>query len=399
MAYKKSIRKSKIGIIISVIAIIILLAAYLLYYFNIPPFDFYIGDGSGKKGVVYTDGDLRIHFLDIGQGDSVLIELPDGKNMLIDAGKDNKETENKIIKYLEDKNISSVDYGLLTHSDADHCGGYDAVINSPNITFKTMYMPLLNASRSSDANQAVIKDRFDALAGNTDKATLLPSDSSFQRGNIQDITTAVYQKFVDATVSEGCTIVFSYQGQVIEGEGYSITFLNPSYSLYRKVSSAADKNNVSPIVILEFNSQKFMLTGDADNAAEQNSIAFAATNNINMDVDIIKIAHHGGKESSSKEFLDKAKPECAAICVGKNSYGHPTSEVLSRLKAIKCTVFTTQDKGTMVLTANGDKYSWKFEKSSGDFGSADEYDEETTAHVNTFKCIPTYSFNVVLRAA
>ena len=115
-------------------------------------------------------------------------------------------------------------------------------------------------------------------------------------------------------------------------------------------------------MILTFNGKKIMFTGDCDDA-EVNFRSTALKDGVeNFDVDVLKVAHHGGKESTSEAFLDIVKPEYSVISVAeKNTYGHPTPEVLDRLDKVGSKVFTTKDKGDIVLTLQGDKMGWAFQ--------------------------------------
>ena len=146
----------KIGAVVGVLAALIIVAVGAMYYYDVKPFDADWFNGQFKSwymsadSFVQSDGNLQIRFLDIGQGDGALVQLPDGKNMLIDGGKNNGETEEKIIKTLTDLGIDTIDYGVLTHTDSDHVGGLDAVIASDEITFKAMYMPLIKSKSPDD---------------------------------------------------------------------------------------------------------------------------------------------------------------------------------------------------------------------------------------------------------
>lgn len=377
----------RLGIIVGLLVAIVIAASGAMYYYDIKPFDADWFNGQFKSwymspdAFVQSDGNLQIRFLDVGQGDCILVQLPDGKNMLIDAGKNNSETEDKIIDTLVDMGVTTIDYGVLTHTDSDHVGGMDAVIASDEITFKTMYMPLVKSKSANDK----VEEWFAS-------ATYLPqAPAGFE---IQTIDTNVYRDFMDALVAEeGCEVVFSYAGQQIGGEeeGYIIDFYNPTYTEYAKLSTAKQKNNVSPIMILRFNDKKIMFTGDCDDA-ESNFIETAVKGDRSYcDVDVLKVAHHGGRESTSANFLDVAKPEYSVISVGNNNYGHPTEEVISRLNAVNSKIFTTQDKGDIILTMSGDKMGWSFTKDDSSYGDASEYDGEDAVSVAINNIIPTYN--------
>ena len=130
-----------------------------------------------------------------------------------------------------------------------------------------------------------------------------------------------------------------------------------------------------------------MFTGDCDDA-ESFFLADVLQNNVDADVDVLKVAHHGGQDSTSPEFLAVVKPEYSVICVGENSYDHPRQVVLDRLTNVGSKIFTTQDKGDIILTIQGNKMGWAFEKDNSSYGSASEYDGEDVAVSD----LPSYRF-------
>ena len=207
---------------------------------------------------------------------------------------------------------------------------------------------------------------------------------------------------------EGCQPYFSLEGMTIGGEeaGYIFDFYNPTYKEYQSLvgeeeeQTAKEKNNVSPVMILRFNDKKIMFTGDCDDA-ESNFIETAVKSNVaDYDVDVLKVAHHGGKQSTSEDFLKIVKPEFSVISVGNNNYGHPTEEVIDRLNAVGSKIFTTQDKGDIILTMSGDRMGWSFAKDGSSYGDASEYDGEDAASAAVSAIIPTYNAkNLTGRAA
>lgn len=359
---KRSKKAKRRGAIVGFLMAIIIIAVGAMYYFDIKPLDKDFFDGKFKSwyissdDFVQSDGNLQIVFLDVGQGDSILVRLPDGKNMLIDAGDKRSDNENYILERLEEMGIDTIDYGILTHTDADHVGGMDAIVES-DITFKEMYMPLVKSDLPNDP----VEDWY-ADAKATYLSEIAKNEPAGFENQIQTIDTAAYREFVTALLAEeGCKTKFSFSGLQIKTNEYVIDFYNPTYNEYTKINSAADKNNVSPIMILKFNDKKIMFTGDCD-SAEINLIETAVMQNRDdFDVDILKVAHHGGKESTSEEFLSIVKPEYSVISVGEgNTYGHPTSEVLGRLDEIDSKVFTTMEKGDIILTIIGSTIGWDF---------------------------------------
>ncbi len=366
-------KKPSVKALPEIIVVIALVLIVTLYYFSVPPFSFDLGigfkysadktpedkdpEGGGNNPVVASDGNLVMTVINVGQGDSVLLELPDGKTMLIDGGDqgsfkvDDSETRFKvsdaILDVLASKNITDLDYLLLTHTDSDHCGSLGAVVKSDKVLVHTVYMPYVKSKYVGDP----------IATGTVD----IPD--SFKDVQVQSITTGVYETFVESVVAEGSEIRYSEKGTVISGEGYRMTFVTPNPSQYSSLKNAKDKNNVSPIILLEYSSVKVMLTGDAAKKGEEIFVENYQAMNLDVDVDVLKAGHHGSKESSNQFFLDVIKPEYVVISAGyKNSYNHPEKETLDRFSAIGAEVYCTIDCGTISLSADKDGFSFKCEK-------------------------------------
>ena len=350
---KKQKSQTRALAFVLVLAIIICGA---MFYMDIAPFNFEI-DGDMFKYYTYTPlvpsttlgdmdaSDFRLHVIDVNQGDCLLLQLPDGKNILIDGGKKSNTIATGILEYLLSDQIGlsqgkvTLDYVILTHTDADHAGSLDDVIASDKVDVLNVYRPLVLSKYANDPLKAY------ATQNNITYST---------------ITTTVYSQFVEAVAQEeGCNTFYNYGDNVMEGNGYVIYFFNANQEMYKDISTAADKNNVSPVMILDVCGKKIALTGDADKEQEENFLQLLQENKYGLseeyaDVDVLKIAHHGGKESSTQSFLDVVKPEYALISAGEgNSYGHPTSEVLTRLATIGCeNVYRTDLHGSIVLTVS-----------------------------------------------
>jgi len=288
---------------------------------------------------VVSDNELVVHFVDVGQGDCIMLELPDGKTMIIDGGNNRVAVEKKIIDYANENifNGSSskvFDYMIATHSDTDHIGGIDAVLNAFEV--KTIYRPKAfyktgtNPSVTEQSVALLEEGRIEALrtAGKLDsaKATM--------------ITTDAYAKFLNLAYTETwgagnpSEVIFHEAGIVISGihngKTYDITFYAPNSSVYHNGNSAADINNLSAVVAVEYNGRTIMLTGDAHSESEAEMVASIALPL--PKVDALKLGHHGSDTSTSLAFLTALDPTYVFICVGEgNSYKHPTESVLTEL--------------------------------------------------------------------
>ena len=296
--------------------------------------------------------------IDVHQGDSILLQLPDGKNMLIDGGDKDSKIAAHIINYLfdytdlKDENGKiTLDYVMLTHTDADHCGSLDNVIAHEDINVKNVYRPMVVAESKYFSN-----DPLKEYAEEMNYA-------------VDTVTTQAYSDFMNAVYGEPTleNVYYNLEGMTIGGEdaGYIFYFYNPSVEMYKTISSAKQKNNVSPMMLLEFNGRRILLTGDSDEEAEDNFIENVNNrlfdNDFDGDVDVLKVAHHGGRESTKQELLDMLMPEYAMISCGENSYGHPRPETLEKLAAKNTRVYCTYRK----YSTGAEDYPYSSDKFDG----------------------------------
>lgn len=246
------------------------------------------------------DGSLIVHYLDVGQGDSEFIELPNGECMLIDAS--TSEYEEEIAETISTLGYSKIDYVVATHSHADHIGGMAYVIDS--FAVGDVYMP--RASSNSKTFERLLNTISDkGLQINTAKA--------------------------------GKNIYSSSEMQ--------IDFLAPVEDKYDET------NDYSAVVKISYGKNSFIFTGDAEEAAEQDMMTLDYSA---LDCDVLKVGHHGSNSSSSMDFLDAVTPEYAVISCGKgNSYGHPHEEPLKRLAKIGAKVYRTDTEGTVTISCDG----------------------------------------------
>lgn len=305
--------------------------------------------GYDLTSLGYTDptgATLTVNFIDVLQGDSVYVEFPDGKNMLIDAGRhDTSATTSELVEFLSEEGVSDhgIDYLVLSHSDADHVGGMNEILEAFEV--RTVYMPKL------------VSDR----------------EAPFEPGSIGTLT---YQEFCQAVSAEGATVVYSTQENEeqmsFSSANYSVTFYCAPESYYEGVtnaSSAEVKNNMSSVCILEYAEKKILLTGDLHSESESEDFAWSESllvdriGGTELDVDIYKMGHHGSAGSSGDKLLSFFKPEVAIACVGdasvsadKNTYDHPTPAALNRLIKNGCNyLFRTDRHGNITVSvgANG----------------------------------------------
>lgn len=359
------------------LVLVVVIACGCLYYFDVAPFDVVYSDALEFKYYTFdsvtipsasydtdVDGELVIHFIDVGQGDCIFIQFPDGYTMLIDGGENRTVLKTSIPEYLlavTEGDTVDIDCVMLTHCDSDHCGSLGAVIANDSINVKSVRQPRVTSKYENDPLKAAIS-----------------AGESYE--NVPNITTGVYSTFVQAVyeeIQDGiCSedIIYNFEGQILTGENWSIHIYNPNEELYKELASsspsAQDKNNISPIMVLNFAGKNILLTGDADEEAEVNfaenlseSNLFSDSFSFSGDVDVLKVAHHGGQYSTLPAFLAIVKPEYAVISVGPapNKHGHPTQATLDRLAGANSKVYMTKDQGNIICTITAEDISWTCE--------------------------------------
>lgn len=263
-----------------------------------------IGNYGSADANSLEDGDtLEVHYIDVGQGDSILIRQGD-QSMLIDAGNNNKGTT--VWSYLLHQNVDHLTYAIGTHPDADHIGGMDVVLYK--IDCDTVMLPAC----ASD--------------------------------------TKTYEELIQTIGQRGQKVVTPKQGQVYTLGKASFQILTDTDKDY-----GDNTNDYSLAFRLTFGDTSFLFTGDAEKAAEQDMLASGLT----VQSDVFKAAHHGADTANTEDFLTAVHPTyCVISCGEGNSYGHPRAGVLNQLRAMGVKVFRTDEQGTIVATSDGSTITW-----------------------------------------
>lgn len=354
-AAKKAYKANPKAFVISIVAIVLVIAiATAVVYFAFPDtwdqiVSMIVKDNQ-HSGLARGDGELLVHMLDVGQGDCIYIQLPDGKDMVIDCANynDDKEYEEKTFDYL-DANITddTVEYLMLTHCDSDHVYFMDELLERYQV--EKLFMPNVLAAPGTDSkNKKELQDQIDALDTSrfTDKDT---------------IGTKTYAEFFIAALTEpNCEIVLNVDPDVntnsiiIEETTYRLVFYCPTQEYYddSNLNSAERKNAISPIGILEYNGRRIMLTGDSNELNEP--LVVERTGKI--DCDVLKVGHHGSATSTLNPFLDAYTFEYAIISCNTygNKFNHPRQSTLDRLKAHDIAVYRTDKNGNIVVSVDKD---------------------------------------------
>ena len=248
---------------------------------------------------------LTVTYLDVGQGDCTLLQC-DGQVMLIDAAEGNQA--NKITAYLKQHGVTVIDYLVCTHAHADHCGGMRAVIAA--FPVRTLY-----SSVTSSSNGA-------------------------------------FQRVMRAAETANLAITVPNVGDTFSLGSATVTVLGPQ-------KHYSDVNNQSLILRVDYGSNAFLFTGDAEYESETDVLDAGE----DVRCDVIKAGHHGSRTSTGYRLLYEAQPKYAVIsCGADNEYGHPHDDTLSRLRDADVTVYRTDLNGTIVCRSDGVDLTFTTEK-------------------------------------
>ena len=261
--------------------------------------------GIQKAGV--ASNRLAVHFIDVGQGDSILVSC--GTHyMMVDFGNNSMGT--KIQYYLQTQGVEKLDYAVGTHPDADHIGGMDVILYK--FAVDKVFLPDV------------------------------------------EVDTATYRDVVDTCREKDYEIEHPEAGTEYKLGAAKFTVLSPAREY-------PESNDNSIVIRLEYKDTSFLFMGDASEMVENDLLE----SGVMLQSDVIKLGHHGSKYSSSKKFLKAVDADYAVISCGKdNSYGHPHKEVMKRLKSLGVKQFRTDKQGTVIVTTDGKKLSWEAEPSN-----------------------------------
>ena len=263
----------------------------------------YLLNPGGDIG--HPEGTMAVSFIDVGQGDSELIQLPDGRNILIDTG-ENSEYDN-LKSYLQSKGVERIDHCIATHPHSDHMGSMASIVEDFEIG--EFYMP------------DIIND------------------------------TVSYNRLLDALDEKGIEPNDVTAGDILlEEEGIRAEFLAPADTEYE------DLNNYSAVLRLAYGDTAFLFTGDAETDSEQEMLNAG----YELSADVLKVGHHGSRTSSSSAFLDAVNPQYAVISCGKdNDYGHPAAQTIENLEERDITILQTQNEGDIVFLSDGKSVAYQ----------------------------------------
>lgn len=264
-------------------------------------------------------GDMTVHFLDVGQGLSILVQS-NGENLVYDGG--DRGESSFVVSYLQQQGVTDIKYLISSHYDEDHVAGLVGCVNTFNV-------------------ENVIGADY-----------------------VQD--TKIYQSFIDGVAEKGVEIQHPAVGTEYQFGTGKFTILSPA-------SIGSNDNDNSVAIKLTNGENSFIFTGDAESGSE----AAMCSSGIDLSCDVLVPGHHGSATATSNDFLMKAVPEFAVISCGTdNQYGHPDKDTMDKLQSMDIQVYRTDKQGTVIATSTGTEISWNQEPSN-DYSPGDSNDTGT----------------------
>ena len=297
-------KKSPIAIVLSLLIIVLagVFAALQGCDINIPGLDFGKKNEMSNPALVPEDGEVIFHFMDVGQGDAILVTTPDG-NMLVDTSIQGARDE--LVAYLESAGVKELKYLVLTHPDADHIGNADYIIDNYKV-----------------AN------------------ILLPNYAS---------TSKTYERMLDAMERSDANIINPEPGYTFSLGALQNTVIAPN-------EEYGDPNEMSIVFKSVYGETSVMMTGDAEVESEGDIVKKWKAEDLKST--ILKVGHHGSSTSTTDAFLAAVDPKIAVISCGEdNKYGHPHVETVEKLTAKGVEIHRTDKEGTIVYKTDGKSFT------------------------------------------
>ena len=285
--------------------------------------------GSAVTAKADGQGDMAVHFIDVGQGLAILVQSG-GENLLYDGG--NRSHADEVVQYLKNQQVETINYMISSHYDEDHLGGLVKCLDNFEVDH------------------------------------VLGSDYVH--------TSDLFNTFMNTATAHAIIVEYPSVGDTYEFGTGSFTVMAPD-------GISQNSNDNSVVIRLVNGNNSFMFMGDAEETSEQDMISTG----MNLDCDVLSLGHHGSASSTSWDLLEATSPSWAVISCGlNNSYGHPAEETMGKLSDMDIPVFRTDDQGTVIALSDGNTISWNqepcndytsgSEKQSTD-SSADQSEQDT----------------------
>lgn len=271
--------------------------------------------------------DLKVHFLDVGQGLAILVQSA-GKTLIYDGG--DRDTSSFVVSYLKDQGVEQIDYLISSHYDSDHLSGLIGCLNAFTVH------------------------------------NVISSDYEHD--------TKLYKSFVSTVAEKGLIMQHPQVGSTFALGNAEFTILAPT-------AIVSDSNANSVVIKLKNGDNSFIFTGDADHNSEADMCSLG----LDLSCDVLSVSHHGSATATSYDFLEAILPQTAVISVGAgNQYGHPHIDVLEKLEAMEIDVYRSDQQGTVIATSNGTQITWNSAPSS-DYTSDDGVEADAATDPSVWK--------------
>ena len=256
---------------------------------------------GNEKNVYAAGGNMTVHFLDVGQGLSILVQSEE-QTLLYDGGP--RSASSYVVSYLKEQQVSEIDYLISSHYDEDHVSGLIGCLSAFQV------------------------------------------DNVIGADYVHDST--LYDSFMDGVAAQGLEVQYPAVGTEYEFGSGEFTVLSPE-----EISKDSNANSVA--IKLTNGENSFIFTGDADYHSEADMVA----SGIDLDCDVLSVGHHGSATATSWDFLQATVPEFAVIsCGAGNMYGHPDSDTMEKLSDMEIQIYRTDEQGTIVASSDGSTISW-----------------------------------------
>lgn len=300
---KKKRKQTKRIIIITVFVLFSLVMSFLDSQEIFTWSDLY-NKGDVVNGPVNPDSNFSVYYLDVGQGDCTIIKSNDAV-MMIDTSTDSHE--NNIKEVMTSLNLSTIDYLVITHQHDDHMGSANAILNKYQV--KNILMPKLS--------------------------------------EINMVTTSAYANLLDTILKKDINAIAASAGMTFKLGDADVAIFSPS-------QQDEDLNNMSIVLKITYGETSFLFQGDAEKTIEKQLLE----SDFDLEADVIKVGHHGSNTSSIDKYLKAVSPRYAIIsCGADNSYGHPHSQVIDRLKDNNIDFYITAQTGDVTIISDGKNIS------------------------------------------
>lgn len=343
---KKVSKLSKKQILILSLVVVVVCTVIVVLYVTHPEYFSFLtpppSENENINGQIGENLAFEAHFIDVGQGDAILLRFSDGTDIMIDAGSATTgitEIRASVLDYLNNLGLDSIDCMIITHPDTDHYNIAEAVMDQYEV-------------------ERVI---FNNVAKNqTYSGFIARADDEIEDNN-----------YLDGIDADG-------EDYIINGNGFSINVYAPGYDTLGNANSeydADESNGMSPITIVSCAGRNLVLTGDA--IVETEEWFMSKIGGTKYDCDFLKLGHHGSVTSSSEEFLDYVDCEYAIILVDDGTkHGHPDEEVMDRLNDRSIPTYTTNTHGNIVLRVDIEgNFAFYVEKDSVALNNKDNVSE------------------------